>query len=235
MTDTYRLKGLRQQLVKELQNKGIEDARILKAFEDIPRHYFLDKAFSEWAYRDVPFPIESDQTISQPFTVAYQTHLLDVQKGDRILEIGTGSGFQACVLAHMGAKVYTIERQEKLFLKTKDLLEKIGFTRVRNFYGDGYQGAPRFAPFHKILVTAGAVEVPQALLDQMAVGGTMVIPLGAGDTQIMTRYRRISSGEFKEEKFSSCRFVPFLPGLQAKHAGIAAIPPKMPSQIKVSL
>lgn len=235
MTDTYRLKGLRQQLVKELQNRGIEDARILNAFEDIPRHYFLDKAFSEWAYRDVPFPIESDQTISQPYTVAYQTHLLDVQKGDRILEIGTGSGFQACVLAHMGAKVYTIERQEKLFLKTKDLLEKIGFTRVRNFYGDGYEGAPRFAPFDKILVTAGAVEVPQALLDQMAVGGTMVIPLGEGETQIMTRYRRISSAEFKIEKFSPCRFVPFLPGLQSKHPSVGLSQSKGQPQIKVSL
>lgn len=217
MADSYRLKGLRVQLVRELQKKGIEDPRILKAFEDIPRHYFLDKAFSDWAYKDVPFPIESEQTISQPYTVAYQTDLLNVQKGDRILEIGTGSGFQACVLSHMGAKVYTIERQEKLYVKTKDLLQKIGFTQVRNFYGDGYLGVPRFAPFDKILVTAGATDIPQTLLDQLTVGGTMVIPVGEGDTQIMTRIQRVAFDKYTKETLNVCRFVPFLPGLQSKH------------------
>jgi len=220
LADSYRLKGLRIQLVRELQKKGINDPRILKAFEEIPRHFFLEKAFSDWAYKDIPFPIESDQTISQPYTVAYQTDLLDVQKGDRVLEIGTGSGFQACVLAHMGAKVYTVERQEKLFVKTKELLEKIGFSQIRNFYGDGYKGAPRFAPFDKILVTAGAESIPKTLLDQLAIGGTMVIPVGEGDTQIMTRIKRISADKFAQEKLSSCRFVPFLPGLQSKHSAI---------------
>lgn len=214
MTDTYKLKGLRMQLVRELKNKGISDERILKAFEEIPRHYFLDKAFAEWAYRDVPFPIDADQTISQPYTVAYQTELLEIKKGDRVLEIGTGSGFQACVLAHMGARVYTIERQEKLYIKTNALLEKIGFTQVRTLFGDGYLGAPRFAPFDKILLTAGAQKVPQALFDQLAVGGILVVPLGNDDIQVMTKYTKISEGELKTETFDQFRFVPFLPGVQ---------------------
>jgi protein-L-isoaspartate(D-aspartate) O-methyltransferase len=215
LTDTYKLKGLRLQLVRELRNKGIEDERVLKAFEDIPRHYFLDKAFAEWAYRDVPFPIGSDQTISQPYTVAYQTELLEIKKGDRVLEIGTGSGFQACVLAHMGAKVYTIERQEKLYHKTNALLEKIGYSQVRTLFGDGYLGAPRFAPYDKILLTAGAKKVPQALFDQLAVGGVLVVPLGNDDIQVMTKYTKTADGQLVSETFDQFRFVPFLPGVQS--------------------
>lgn len=220
MTDTYRHKGLRAQLVKELRSKGITDERILKAFDEIPRHYFLDKAFADWAYRDVPFPIGSEQTISQPYTVAYQTDLLEIKKGDRVLEIGTGSGFQACVLAHMGARVYTIERQEDLFHKTNALLEKIGYSRIRTFFGDGYAGVPRSAPYDKILITAGATEVPQTLFDQLAQGGILVVPLGNNDHQVMTKFIKKSETEIQKFTFDNFRFVPFLPGVQKRESDI---------------
>ncbi|MBP6447312.1 MAG: protein-L-isoaspartate(D-aspartate) O-methyltransferase, partial [Saprospiraceae bacterium] len=167
MQDTHRHRGLRQKLINELRTKGITDESILSAFMEIPRHYFLDKAFSDWAYKDVAFPIDADQTISQPYTVAVQTTLLNVKKGDKILEIGTGSGYQACVLSYLGAKVYTIERQKKLFDKTSKFLQDIGFGQVRTLYGDGYLGTPRFAPFDKILLTAAATEIPQQLIDQL--------------------------------------------------------------------
>ncbi|MCE2789780.1 MAG: protein-L-isoaspartate(D-aspartate) O-methyltransferase [Saprospiraceae bacterium] len=214
MRDTHLHKGLRQQLVRELKSKGVNDERILKAFAEIPRHYFLDKAFAEWAYKDVAFPIDADQTISQPLTVAVQTHLLQIEKGDKILEIGTGSGFQACVLLHMGAKVYTIERQKKLFESTHLLLTEIGYGSVRTLFGDGYAGAPRFAPFDKIIITAGAPFIPQALVDQLRPGGILVIPLGEGETQQMIRLTKREDGTLKQENFGHFRFVPFLKGTQ---------------------
>ncbi len=235
LTDTYRHKGLRAQLVKELRNKGIKDERILKAFEEIPRHYFLDKAFADWAYRDVPFPIGSDQTISQPYTVAYQTELLDIKKGDRVLEIGTGSGFQACVLAFMGARVYTIERQENLFHKTNALLEKIGYSKVRTFFGDGYAGVPRSAPYDKILITAGATEVPQTLFDQLVPGGILVVPLGNNDHQVMTKYIKKSDTECQKFTYDNFRFVPFLPGVQKQNSSGNTPDIKSPDRNKVNL
>lgn len=213
MIDTHRHRGLRQQLVHELKSKGIKNEAILAAFMEIPRHYFLEKTFADWAYKDVAFPIDADQTISQPYTVAMQTTLLDVQKGDKVLEIGTGSGFQACVLSHMGAKVYTIERQKKLFDKTEKFLHDIGFGNIRTLYGDGYEGAPRFAPFDKILITAGATEIPEKLVDQLKPGGIMVIPLGQGDLQKMLRITKNEDGSLKKENFGNYRFVPFLKGV----------------------
>lgn len=212
--DTYRHKGLRQKLVQELGKKGISDQNILQAFIDIPRHYFIDKAFADWAYKDVAFPIDADQTISQPYTVAIQTQLLDVKKGDKILEIGTGSGFQACVLAYLGAKVYSIERQKKLFDSVSEFLPSIGFNQVRLLYGDGYLGAPRFAPFDKIIVTAGATEIPQVLFQQLKIGGIMVLPQGKSEVLDMIRVTKISETEHQKEEFGKFRFVPFVKGVQ---------------------
>ena len=205
---------MRQKLINELRTKGITDESILSAFMEIPRHYFLDKAFSDWAYKDVAFPIDADQTISQPYTVAVQTTLLNVKKGDKILEIGTGSGYQACVLSYLGAKVYTIERQKKLFDKTSKFLQDIGFGQVRTLYGDGYLGTPRFAPFDKILLTAAATEIPQQLIDQLKPGGIMVAPLGSGDIQQMKRIIKNTDDTIREENFGNYRFVPFLKGIQ---------------------
>ncbi len=212
MQDSYRHKGLRLNLVKVLEKKGIRDRAVLKAIEYIPRHYFLDKAFEEWAYRDVAFPIDSGQTISQPYTVARQTELLEVKSGDKILEIGTGSGYQACVLHFMKAKVYTIERQENLFLKTYNFLRNIGFSGIRTLYGDGYKGLPRFAPFDKIIVTAGADSVPDALLAQLKIGGWMVIPVGNDENKTMLKIKRLSENQFSRESFGNYKFVPFLQG-----------------------
>jgi protein-L-isoaspartate(D-aspartate) O-methyltransferase len=213
--DTHRHKGLRQKLVNELKAKGIKDEKILGAFLDIPRHFFLEKTFADWAYKDVAFPIDADQTISQPYTVAMQTALLEVSKSDKILEIGTGSGFQACVLYHMGAKIYTIERQKKLFDKTEALLQNLGFGNVRTLYGDGFEGAPRFAPFDKIIVTAGAAEIPLKLLDQLKPTGIMVIPYGTGSTQMMLKITKNIDGSLKKEEYGQYKFVPFLKGVNA--------------------
>jgi protein-L-isoaspartate(D-aspartate) O-methyltransferase len=211
--DNYRHKGLRQQLVSDLKSKGIQDMRVLKAFTDIPRHFFLEPIFAEWAYKDVAFPIEADQTISQPLTVAKQTILLNVKKGDKILEIGTGSGFQACVLHYLGAKVYTIERQQQLFERTSKLLDRIGFSGVRTLYGDGYDGAPRFAPFDKIIVTAGASEIPPVLMSQLKIGGIIVIPCGFTDNKTMLRITKTSETTYESEECGLFRFVPFIKGL----------------------
>lgn len=214
MVDTHRHRGLRQQLVKELKTKGIRDERILDAFMQIPRHFFLEKTFAEWAYKDVAFPIDADQTISQPFTVAMQTSLLNIKKGDKVLEIGTGSGFQASVLYYIGAKVYTIERQKKLFEKTEKFLHDLGFGNVRTLFGDGYEGAPRFAPFDKIIITAGAVEIPKKLIDQLKPNGLMVIPLGdESGVQKMLRITKNEDGSLTRENFGNYRFVPFLKGV----------------------
>jgi protein-L-isoaspartate(D-aspartate) O-methyltransferase len=213
LKDSYFHQGLRSKLVSTLRQKGIKDERILSAFMHIPRHLFLDSAFAKWAYTDVAFPIDSDQTISQPYTVAIQTELLDLKGTEKVLEIGTGSGFQACVLSYLGTKVYTIERQEKLFFKTDNFLNNLGYGRIRTLLGDGYKGSPRFAPFDRILVTCGAPFVPQDLLDQLKIGGIMVIPLGEGDIQRMIRIVKVSPTQFKKEDFGAFKFVPFLEGI----------------------
>lgn len=210
MVDNYRHKGMRKRLVNEIKAKGIIDARILNAIDNIPRHLFLDSSFLEFAYEDKPFPIGAGQTISQPYTVAFQTELLEVKKGQKILEIGTGSGYQACVLAELGAKVYSIERQKRLYSKTKDFLQKMGYRQIKVFYGDGYKGVPAFAPYDSILITAAAPEIPNKLIDQLKPGGVIVIPLGAGDVQTMLRITKKVDGSLFEEQFGGFRFVPLL-------------------------
>ena len=199
--------------MEEIARKGIKDSRILTAIGKIPRHCFLDRAFEEKAYQDIPFPIGNEQTISQPYTVAFQTELLAIQKRDKVLEIGTGSGYQACVLLEMGAKVYSIERQEALFNRTNTLLKSIGYFGVRTFLRDGFKGLPRFAPFDKILVTAGAKEIPEALKEQLKIGGLLVIPYGQGRVQKMLRFTKLDKTNFKKEEFGDFRFVPFLKGI----------------------
>ena len=212
MKDTYRHKGMRRQLVEELRRKGISDERLLAAIETLPRHFFLDKAFEEWAYKDKPFPIGNDQTISQPYTVAYQTSLLRIKKRDKVLEVGTGSGYQAALLAMLGARVYTVERQEALYEKAKALLSKLKLGNVRCYLRDGYKGLPEFAPFDKIIVTAGATGVPPALLKQLAIGGILVIPVGE-HVQKMHRFIRLSEDEYDDQVLANFRFVPLLKGL----------------------
>jgi protein-L-isoaspartate(D-aspartate) O-methyltransferase len=209
MVDSYKHKGLRKQLVNTVREKGIIDERILEAIGKIPRHLFLDSSFLEFAYQDKPFPIGSGQTISQPYTVAFQTSLLEVKPKDKILEIGTGSGYQACVLEEMGAKVFSIERQKKLYLKYKKFLASLGY-KSKIFYGDGYKGLPAFAPFDKILITAGAPGLPKDLVDQLKPGGMIVIPIGRGGVQIMTRYFKADDGSMQKEEHGNFRFVPML-------------------------
>lgn len=210
--DTYRTKGLRKKLVKTLISKGITNSKVLEAIGKTPRHTFLDPVFEEWAYKDIAFPIDSDQTISQPYTVAMQSSLLEIKSGDKILEIGTGSGYQAVILAEMGAKVYSIERQKHLFYKTSKKLISMGYEHIRTLFGDGWKGADRFAPFDKILITAAAHEVPKALLSQLKIGGIMVIPLG-DDEQKMLRITKISENKFSKKEFGTYRFVPMLKGV----------------------
>lgn len=210
MVDNYRHKGMRKRLVNEIRSKGVRDQRILDAVNKIPRHLFLDSSFLEFAYEDKPFPIGSGQTISQPYTVAFQTELLEVKKGQKILEIGTGSGYQACVLAELGAKVFSIERQKKLYEKTKVFLPKIGYRQIKLFYGDGYKGVPAFAPYDGILITAAAPEIPEKLVSQLKTGGVIVLPLGGGDVQTMLRLTKKEDGTLQEEQFGAFRFVPLL-------------------------
>lgn len=206
--DTYRHKGLRRQLALQLKEKGITSTEVLKAIETIPRHLFLDNAFIERAYEDIAFPIGAGQTISRPHTVAFQTELLQLKKGEKVLEIGTGSGYQTAVLLEMGVKVYSIERQKALFDKTKEFLPSIGYS-AKFFYGDGYKGLPVFAPFDKIIITAGAPEIPKPLLEQLAVGGIMVIPLG--DTvQTMTLLKKTAVNKFEKVEYGEFKFVPLL-------------------------
>lgn len=211
LEDNYRHKGLRQQLVEQLRAKGITDEAVLSAINEVPRHIFLDSSFVELAYQDKAFPIGSGQTISQPHTVAFQTQLLQVGKGMKVLEIGTGSGYQACVLAAMGAKVFTIERQRNLYFKTKDILEQLPF-RVKTFLGDGFEGLPSYAPFDRVIITAGAPSLPEALLQQMKTGGIMVIPLDQadGEGQTMLRVTKTGDGTLKKESFGDFQFVPML-------------------------
>lgn len=207
--DSYRHQGLRRKLVESIKQKGIYNEAVLKAIIDLPRHLFLDSSFLEYAYQDKPFSIGWGQTISQPYTVAFQTQLLDIKKGDKVLEIGTGSGYQASVLYLMGAKVYTIERMRPLYLKTKALLSELNYL-PRLFYGDGYKGLPTYAPFDKILVTAAAPEIPLALKMQLKIGGMLVIPVGHGSIQEMLRLKRVTEQDFETEKFGAFSFVPML-------------------------
>ena len=209
MTDTYRHKGMRKGLVKTLESKGIKDKRILAAINSIPRHWFLDSSFLEYAYEDKPFPIGSGQTISQPYTVARQTELLLVEKNMKVLEIGTGSGYQACVLGELGAKVFTVERQKKLYLKTKKFLQQFPY-RIKTFYSDGNKGLAAFAPFDRILITAAAPEIPQPLIDQLKPNGILLLPLGMGDVQQMVRIKKLPGGNLETEQFGNYRFVPML-------------------------
>jgi len=209
ITDTYLHKGLRSKLAKEMAEKGITDRNVLEAIEKLPRHFFLNSTFLKFAYEDKAFPIAAGQTISQPYTVAFQTQLLELKKGEKVLEIGTGSGYQTCILMEMGAKVFTIERQKELFDKTKVLLSQIGYA-PKMFYGDGYVGLEAFAPFDKILVTAGAPFIPEPLKEQLKVGGRLIIPVGHGDVQEMVLVERSSETEFCQTQHGMFRFVPLL-------------------------
>ncbi|MCR5038179.1 MAG: protein-L-isoaspartate(D-aspartate) O-methyltransferase [Bacteroidales bacterium] len=211
LEDNYRHKGLRKQLVDTLRAKDITDEAVLSAIGVVPRHVFLDSSFVELAYQDQAFPIGSGQTISQPHTVAFQTQLLQVEKGMKVLEIGTGSGYQACVLAAMGAKVFSIERQRNLYFKTKEILELLPF-RVKTFLGDGFEGLPTYAPFDRIIITAGAPIIPKALIDQMKANAIMVIPTDSpnGNGQIMMRITKLDDGTLKKESFGGFKFVPML-------------------------
>jgi protein-L-isoaspartate(D-aspartate) O-methyltransferase len=207
LKDTYKHKGLRKQLVGKLREKGIRDGNVLKAIEKVPRHFFFEEAFEDHAYQDKAFPIGEGQTISQPYTVAFQTELLEIKNGEKILEIGTGSGYQCCVLIELGGKVYTIENNKVLFTKASSFLPSIGYN-ASFFWGDGTLGLPAYAPFNKILVTAGAPFVPQKLLSQLTVGGIMVIPVGNEETQHMVKIRKLSDNEFEKEELGVFRFVP---------------------------
>ncbi|MBK8086795.1 MAG: protein-L-isoaspartate(D-aspartate) O-methyltransferase [Chitinophagaceae bacterium] len=213
--DSYRPKGLRKKLVDLLRSKGITDERVLEAINTLPRHYFLDTAFDEIAYEDRAFPIDEGQTISQPYTVAYQTQLLDIKPYDKVLEIGTGSAYQACVLAEMNAQVYSIERQKKLYDFNKvafPFLKK--YHNIKFFFGDGFEGLPTYAPFDKVIITAAAPFVPPKLIEQMKVGGKMVIPVDEGDAQRMKRLTKLADGSYSEEEFDAFSFVPMLGGKQ---------------------
>jgi protein-L-isoaspartate(D-aspartate) O-methyltransferase len=211
-TDTYKHKGLRQKLVDLLIKKGITDENVLAAINQLPRHYFLDSAFQEIAYEDRAFPIGEGQTISQPYTVAYQTQLLQVKPHLKVLEIGTGSAYQACILSIMQVQLFTIERQKKLFDANKTFPLLKTFLNLKMFYGDGFEGLPTYAPFDRILITAAAPIIPPKLLSQLKVGGCMVIPYGEGDTQLMQRITKVAEGDFVTESFENFSFVPMLGG-----------------------
>ena len=210
--DTYRHKGLRKQLIDQLRQKGITDERVLEVMDKIPRHYFLDSAFDQMAYEDKAFPISEGQTISQPYTVAYQTQLLEVKSFEKVLEVGTGSGYQAMVLAGLGAQVYTIERQKKLYDEQKQFVLRDRYPSIKYFFGDGYLGLPTFAPFDKVLVTAAAPLIPPKLIEQLKPGGKMVIPVGEGEVQSMLRITKLADGSHTEESFEQFSFVPMLEG-----------------------
>lgn len=209
MKDTLKHKGLRNQLAALLATKGITDLHVLEAIKAVPRHLFLDSGFEAHAYQNKAFPIAAGQTISQPYTVAFQTQLLQVKPNNTILEIGTGSGYQTAMLIHLGAKVYTIERQGTLFKNTKCFLEKINYRPKKMIFGDGYKGLPEHAPYDGIIVTAGAPQIPQALLTQLKIGGKLVIPVGV-DTQIMTVCTRTAEKTVEQHQFGHFRFVPLV-------------------------
>ncbi len=210
--DSYRHKGLRKKLMDILREKGITDENVLAAMNNIPRHFFLDTALDNIAYEDRAFPIGDGQTISQPYTVAYQTQLLQVKQTDKVLEIGTGSIYQATVLAEIGAKVYTIERQKNLFDKSKLYIFKSKYSNIKFFYGDGFEGLPTYAPFDKVIITAAAPFIPPKLIAQMKPGGLMVVPVDEGDCQRMLRLTKNADGGFSEETFENFSFVPMLAG-----------------------
>ncbi|MBF6640753.1 protein-L-isoaspartate(D-aspartate) O-methyltransferase [Flavobacterium sp. J49] len=209
MKDTSKHQGLRNQLAKLLEEKGITDKSVLDAIRKIPRHLFLNSSFEDFAYQDKAFPIAAGQTISQPYTVAFQTELLKVKKDDKILEIGTGSGYQTAVLVALGAKVYSVERQNELFKITSALLPKLGIRPKHLSFGDGYKGLPNHAPFDSIIVTAGAPIIPKPLMAQLKIGGRLVIPLGEGE-QVMTMLIRKNETQFEKHEFGEFRFVPLL-------------------------
>ena len=219
--DDFKHKGMRRQLIDSLREKGITDQKVLDAMMNVPRHAFLESAFLPFAYDDKPFPIGSGQTISQPYTVAFQTQLLDLKRGQKVLEIGTGSGYQAAVLCELGAKVFTIERHKPLFRKSQRILEELGY-RARVFYGDGYKGKPAFGPYDRILITCGAPEIPSALLEQLAPGGILVVPLGSGGLQEMIRIEKDQEGELHTTKHGKFRFVPMIED-RADNSGTADI------------
>ena len=209
LKDTLKHRGMRNKLADILIGKGISDEKVLHAIRTIPRHLFMDSSFEGHAYQDKAFPIAADQTISQPYTVAFQTELLQLKPDQKILEIGTGSGYQTAVLLHLKTKVFTIERQQELFKKTSLFFKKMSYRPKKVIFGDGYKGLPTEAPFDGIVVTAGAPEVPKALLAQLKIGGRLVIPVG-NDNQIMTLYIRKSEKEFEKEELGNFRFVPLL-------------------------
>lgn len=210
--DTYRHKGLRKKLIDILREKGITDEKVLTAMNNVPRHFFLDSAFDEIAYEDRAFPISEGQTISQPYTVAYQSQLLQVKPLEKILEIGTGSIYQATVLAEMGAKIFTIERQKVLFEKTRAYIFKSKYPNLKFFYGDGYEGLPTYAPFDKVIITAAAPFIPPKLIEQMKPGGKMIVPVDEGTQQRMLRITKNADGSINEEAFENFSFVPMLTG-----------------------
>ena len=209
MKDTFKHKGLRQQLVETVKNKGIKDQKVLDAIGKIPRHLFMDSGFLDHAYVDKAFPIAADQTISQPYTVAFQTELLQLKEGDKVLEIGTGSGYQTAVLCELGAKVYSIERQLELFKNTQKFLPKLGYRPKKLIFGDGYKGLVDEAPFNGIIVTAGAPFIPKPLMSQLDLGGRLVIPVGES-VQVMTLIVRKGLKDFEKHEFGEFRFVPLL-------------------------
>jgi protein-L-isoaspartate(D-aspartate) O-methyltransferase len=211
MTDTYRHQGLRKQLVNGLIDKGISDRNVLEAIGKVPRHFFMDSSFLEFAYQDKAFPIGSGQTISQPYTVAFQSELLEVERGMKVLEVGTGSGYQACILLEMGAKVFTVERQTNLYKSVKKFFEKHGYG-AKVFNRDGYKGLPTFAPFDRIIITAAIPKIPLGLKAQLKVGGILVAPVGQGSYQTMMRLQKISDNEYDESYHGGFVFVPMLPG-----------------------
>ncbi len=209
MIDSYRHKGLRRQLIDELREKGITNQAVLEAFDKVPRHFFLDSSFMNQAYTNMAFQIGAGQTISHPFTVAFQTTLLELERGHRVLEIGTGSGFQTAILCAIGVRVVSIERQKELYIKAKPIISHLGYS-PNLFYGDGYKGKASYAPYDSILVTCGAPFIPQELKDQLKVGGRLVIPIGEGKKQIMTRLTKLENGEFETETYGDFSFVPML-------------------------
>jgi protein-L-isoaspartate(D-aspartate) O-methyltransferase len=213
--DTYRHKGLRKKLMELLRENGITDETVLTAMNNIPRHFFLDTALDNIAYEDRAFDIGDEQTISHPYTVAYQSQLLQVKPSDKILEIGTGSMYQASVLAELGAKVFTIERQKNLFEKTKSYIFKSKYPQLKFFYGDGFEGLPTYGPFDKVIITAAAPFIPPKLMQQLKVGGVMVIPVDEGESQRMLRLTKMEDGSYTEEAFGNFSFVPMLQGRQA--------------------
>ena len=209
LVDSYREKGARKKLVELLRDRGIADEKVLKAIGKVPRHYFFDETFWTQAYKDIAFPIGDGQTISQPYTVAYQTELLHIKPGDKVLEIGTGSGYQTCILLELGAKVYTIERQENLYKRTSQVLPHIGYN-AEFFFGDGSKGIAEYAPYDKIIVTAGAPLVPEIMLKQLKIGGILVIPVGDENSQKMITVLRVSEKDYERISLDTFRFVPLV-------------------------